>query len=142
LLAKIDSCSVEGIDGFIVEVEVDISYGLPVFNIVGLPEISVRESKDRVKTAIKNSGYTFPMERIVVNLAPADVKKEGTGFDLPVAIGILAASEVIPSEKVNAYLISGELSLDGKIKPVKAQQRKRVKKGSFFLLKMPLKLLW
>ena len=135
MLAKIDSCSVEGIDGFIVEVEVDISYGLPVFNIVGLPEISVRESKDRVKTAIKNSGYTFPMERIVVNLAPADVKKEGTGFDLPVAIGILAASEVIPSEKVNAYLISGELSLDGKIKPVKAAlsyaltAKKKGKKG-------------
>jgi len=120
LLAKVNSCSVAGIDGFIVEVEVDISYGLPVFNIVGLPEVSVRESKDRVKTAIKNSGYTFPMERIVVNLAPADVKKEGTGFDLPVAIGILVASEVIPSEKINAYLISGELSLDGKIKPVKA----------------------
>jgi len=120
LLAKVHSCSVEGIDGFIVEVEVDISYGLPAFNIVGLPEVSVRESKDRVKTAIKNSGYTFPMERLVVNLAPADVRKEGTGFDLPVAIGILIASEIIPPEKVNAYLISGELSLDGNVKPVKA----------------------
>jgi magnesium chelatase family protein len=120
LLAKVDSCSVTGLDGFIVEVEVDISYGLPVFNIVGLPEVSVRESKDRVKTAIKNSGYTFPMERLVVNLAPADVKKEGTGLDLPVAVGILIASEVIPSEKVKNYLVSGELSLDGKVKPVKA----------------------
>lgn len=109
-----------GIDGFIVEVEVDISYGLPVFSIVGLPEVSVRESKDRVKTAIKNSGYTFPMERIVVNLAPADIRKEGTGFDLPVALGILAASAVIPPDKVTAYLVVGELSLDGKIKPVKA----------------------
>ena len=120
MLAKVDSCSVSGIDGFIVEVEVDISYGLPVFNIVGLPEVSVRESKDRVKTAIKNSGYTFPMERIVVNLAPADIKKEGTGFDLPVAVGILVASEVILPDKVSNYLVSGELSLDGKIKPVKA----------------------
>jgi len=120
LLAKVNSCSVAGIDGFIIAVEVDISYGLPVFNIVGLPEVSVKESKDRVKTAIKNSGYTFPMERIVVNLAPADVKKEGTGFDLPVAIGILAASEVIPTDKINTYLIFGELSLDGKIKPVRA----------------------
>lgn len=120
LLAKVDSCSVTGVDGFIVEVEVDISYGLPVFNIVGLPEISVRESKDRVKTAIKNSGYTFPMERLIVNLAPADVKKDGTGLDLPVAVGILAASEIIPGEKIKPYLISGELSLDGKIKPVKA----------------------
>lgn len=120
MLAKINSCSVMGIDGFVVEVEVDISYGLPVFNIVGLPEVSVRESKDRVKTAIKNSGYTFPMERLVVNLAPADVKKEGTGFDLPIALAILVASEVIAADKVAAYLISGELSLDGKVKPVKA----------------------
>ena len=120
MLAKINSCSVVGIDGFVVEVEVDISYGLPVFNIVGLPEVSVRESKDRVKTAIKNSGYTFPMERLVVNLAPADIKKEGTGFDLPIAIAILVASEVITADKVNSYLISGELSLDGKVKPVKA----------------------
>ncbi|RLB94009.1 MAG: ATP-dependent protease [Deltaproteobacteria bacterium] len=120
MLAKVDSCSVEGIDGFIIAVEVDISYGLPGLNIVGLPEISVKESRDRVKTAIKNSGYTFPMERIVVNLAPADVKKEGTGFDLPIAIGILVASGVIPVDKINAYLISGELSLDGNIKPVRA----------------------
>jgi len=109
-----------GIDGIIIAVEVDISYGLPVFNIVGLPEVAVRESKDRVKTAIKNSGYTFPVERIVVNLAPADVRKEGTGFDLPVAIGILAASDIITSDKIKNYLITGELSLDGKIKPVRA----------------------
>ncbi|MDA3915949.1 MAG: YifB family Mg chelatase-like AAA ATPase [Deltaproteobacteria bacterium] len=120
MLAKVDSCSLTGLDGFIVEVEVDIAYGLPVFNIVGLPEISIRESKERVKTAIKNCGYTFPMERLVVNLAPADIKKEGTGLDLPIAIGILVASEVIPFDKVKEYLISGELSLNGKIKPVKA----------------------
>ena len=120
MLAKVDSCSVIGLDGFIIEVEVDISYGLPVFNIVGLPEVSVRESKDRVKTAIKNSGYTFPMERVVVNLAPADVKKEGTGLDLPVATAILVASGVMPQDKVKAYLFSGELSLDGQVKPVKA----------------------
>ena len=120
MLAKVDSCSLTGIDGFIVEVEVDIAYGLPVFNIVGLPEISIRESKERVKTAIKNSGYTFPMERLVVNLAPADIKKEGTGLDLPIAIGILIASEIIPIDKVKNYLVSGELSLDGTIKPVKA----------------------
>ncbi len=120
VLAKVDSCSLTGIDGFIVEVEVDIAYGLPVFNIVGLPEASIRESKDRVKTAIKNSGYTFPMEHLVVNLAPADIKKEGTGLDLPIAIGILIASEIIPLDKVKDYLVAGELSLDGKIKPVKA----------------------
>ncbi len=109
-----------GIDGFIVDVEVDISYGLPGFNIVGLPEVSVRESKDRVKAAIKNSGYSFPMERIVVNLAPADIKKEGAGFDLPIAIGILIASEVIGKNGIDNYLFSGELSLDGQVKPVKA----------------------
>ncbi len=119
MIAKVNSCSVTGIEGFIVEVEVDISSGLPIFNMVGLPEISVRESKDRVKTAIKNSGYAFPMDRVVVNLAPADVKKEGTGLDLPVAIGILAASGTLPPDKLKSYIFSGELSLDGEIKPVK-----------------------
>ncbi|MFA5905109.1 MAG: YifB family Mg chelatase-like AAA ATPase [Desulfobacula sp.] len=119
MIAKVNSCSVTGIEGFVVEVEVDISSGLPVFNMVGLPEISVKESKDRVKTAIKNSGYAFPMDRVVVNLAPADVKKEGTGLDLPVAIGILAASGTLPPDHLKSFLFSGELSLDGEIKPVK-----------------------
>ncbi|MFH2092046.1 MAG: YifB family Mg chelatase-like AAA ATPase [Pseudomonadota bacterium] len=120
MLAKIDSCSVTGIEGFIVEVEVDISNGLPGFYIVGLPEVSVKESKDRVKTAIKNSGYPFPMEKVVVNLAPADVKKEGTGFDLPIAMAILMASQVILARKAEGYLVCGELSLDGGLKPIKA----------------------
>ncbi len=120
LLAKVCSCAVTGIDGFSVEVEVDISNGLPAFHMVGLAEVSVKESKDRVKTAIKNSGYSFPMEKVVVNLAPADVKKEGTGFDLPIAMAILQASGVIPLEKVKEYLVSGELSLDGRLKPIKA----------------------
>ncbi len=118
MLAKINSSAVAGIDAYIVEVEVDISFGMPVFNIVGLPETSVRESRERVKTAIKNSGYTFPMDRIIVNLAPADVKKEGTGFDLPVALSILAASQIISGDTFADYLIIGELSLDGKVKPV------------------------
>lgn len=120
MIAKIDSCSVRGIDGILVEVEVDISRGLPGFQIVGLPEISVKESKDRVKTAIKNSGYRFPMEKVVVNLAPADVKKEGTGFDLPIAMGILMASRVISECPADTYLACGELSLDGRVKPIKA----------------------
>ncbi len=120
MLAKVNSCSVAGIDGYIVEVEVDISNGLPVFNIVGLPEISVKESKDRVKSAIQNSGYTFPMERIVVNMAPADIKKEGSGFDLPIAVGILLASGLFANERAGSYLMAGELSLDGGVKPVKA----------------------
>jgi magnesium chelatase family protein len=119
VIAKVSSCSVTGIEGFVVEVEVDISGGLPLFNMVGLPEISVRESKDRVRTAIKNSGYTFPMDRVVVNLAPADMKKEGTGLDLPVALAILAASGTVSPDHLKSYLFSGELSLDGEIKPVK-----------------------
>ena len=120
MIAKVNSCAVCGIDAMVVEVEVDISFGLPVFNMVGLAEAAVRESKERVRTAINNSGYTFPMDRVVINLAPADVKKEGTGLDLPVALGILAASGLIPRETPLAWLISGELSLDGRVKPVKA----------------------
>jgi magnesium chelatase family protein len=102
-----------------VEVEVDIMKGLPTFTTVGLPEAAVKESKDRVKSAINNSGYRFPDDRITVNLAPADIKKEGTGFDLPIALGILAATEVVPQGPHKEYLILGELSLDGRIKPVR-----------------------
>ena len=120
MLSRLSSSSVDGIEAFVVDVEVDISNGLPAFNIVGLPEASIKESKDRVRAAIKNSGYSFPMERVVVNLAPADVKKEGTGFDLPMAMGILKASQLLPSDAADGYLITGELSLDGRVKPVKA----------------------
>ncbi|MCJ7547502.1 MAG: ATP-dependent protease, partial [Deltaproteobacteria bacterium] len=91
MLAKVLSSAVLGIDGYIVEVEVDIAGGLPSFSTVGLPEGAVRESKDRVKAAIKNAGYEFPPRRITVNLAPADIKKEGSAFDLPIALGILSA---------------------------------------------------
>jgi magnesium chelatase family protein len=119
VIALVNSCAVCGIDAMVVEVEVDISFGLPVFNMVGLAETAVRESKERVRAAINNSGYTFPMDRVVINLAPADIKKEGTGLDLPVALGILAASGLIPKEAPLAWLISGELSLDGRVKPVK-----------------------
>jgi len=119
LLAKVLSSAVLGIDAYQVEVEVDITSGLPTFTTVGLPEAAVKESKERVKSAINNSGYRFPADRITVNLAPADIKKEGTGFDLPIALGILAATGVIPQEQLSRYLILGELSLDGRIKPVK-----------------------
>ena len=118
MLAKVLSSSIIGIDAYLVEVEVDISLGLPVLTIVGLPEASVKESKERVKTAIFNSGYAFPDDRITVNLAPANIKKEGTGFDLPIALGILAASGMISQEMLSKYLVLGELSLDGRIKPV------------------------
>jgi magnesium chelatase family protein len=119
MLAKILSSAVIGIDGYLVEVEVDISPGLPTFTIVGLPETSVKESKERVKAAINNSGYNFPDDRITVNLAPANIKKEGTGFDLPIALGILSALGIIPKEGLADRMVFGELSLDGRIKPVK-----------------------
>jgi magnesium chelatase family protein len=119
MLAKVLSSTVIGIDACLVEVEIDISHGLPSFTTVGLAETAVKESRERVKSAITNSGYTFPHDRITVNLAPADLKKEGTGFDLPIALGILSATGLISQEILCRYLILGELSLDGRIKPVK-----------------------
>jgi magnesium chelatase family protein len=119
MLAKVLSSAIIGIEAVVVEVEVDITSGLPVFITVGLPEASVKESRERVKSAINNSGYTFPDDRITVNLAPADIKKEGTGFDLPMALGILTATRLIPQETVAKFLVMGELSLDGRVKPVR-----------------------
>lgn len=119
LLSRVLSSAVLGVDAYTVEVEVDIRQGLPSFATVGLPEAAVKESKDRVKSAINNSGYRFPDDRITVNLAPADIKKEGTGFDLPIALGILSATGVVPQGRLTEYLILGELSLDGRIKPVR-----------------------
>ena len=101
MLARVLSSAVFGIDAYVVEVEVDIAQGLPAFATVGLPEGAVKESKDRVKAAIKNCGYDFPSRRITVNLAPADIKKEGAAFDLPMAIGILAATEVVQKSKLD-----------------------------------------
>src|SRR3990172_2227343 len=119
MLSKVLSSAVYGLDAYLVDVEVDIATGLPQFNIVGLPDLAVKESKDRVRAALKNTGFDFPVKKITVNLAPADIKKEGSAFDLPMAIGILVAEEVIPHSAVAPYLIVGELSLDGRIKSVK-----------------------
>jgi len=119
MLAKILSSAVIGIDAYVVEVEVDIAQGLPSFSTVGLPEGAVRESKERVKAAIKNSGYHFPSDRITVNLAPADIKKEGSAFDLPMALGILAATGLVDRSSYANYLFLGELALDGLLRPVK-----------------------
>ncbi|MDO9463295.1 MAG: magnesium chelatase domain-containing protein, partial [Deltaproteobacteria bacterium] len=119
MLAKILSSAVLGVEAYVVEVEVDIAFGLPAFSTVGLPEGAVKESKDRVKSAIKNSGYEFPTHRVTVNLAPADIKKEGTGYDLPIAVGILAATGTISKDNLHRYMLSGELSLDGRIKATK-----------------------
>jgi magnesium chelatase family protein len=119
MLARVKSGALQGVDAYLVEVEVDLAPGLPAFTTVGLPETAVKESKDRVRAALKNSGYKFPGNRITINLAPADVRKEGTGFDLPVAVGLLAAQGVVPPERLEAYLIFGELSLDGRLKPTR-----------------------
>lgn len=119
MLAQTLSGAVIGVDGLIVQVEVDLALGLPGFSTVGLAEGAVRESKDRVKAAIKNSGYEFPPRRITVNLAPASVKKEGAGYDLPIALGILAAGETLNCPELAKTVVVGELSLDGAVRPVR-----------------------
>ena len=118
MIVKITSSAILGIESWPVDVEVDISRGLPQFFTVGLPDVSVKESKDRIKAAIQNSGYTFPGNRVTINLAPADIKKEGTGYDLPIAAGILAAQGIITPDRFSEYLFIGELSLDGSVKSV------------------------
>jgi len=115
MLAKVMTCAVVGLEGAIVEVEVDISPGLPSFTIVGLPDAAVQEAKERVRAAIRNSGCTFPMKRIIVNLAPADLKKAGPAYDLPIAIGILLSSEQIYADTSQTIFL-GELSLDGSLR--------------------------
>ncbi len=119
MLAKVLSGALIGIDAYPVEVEVDIAQGLPQFATVGLPEGAVKESKDRVKSAIKNSGYEFPARRITINLAPADIKKDGTAFDLPMAVGLLTATGALKTGRPGRYVLMGELSLDGRVKPVR-----------------------
>ncbi|MBN1602045.1 MAG: ATP-binding protein, partial [Chitinispirillaceae bacterium] len=118
MLANILSGAIIGIDAYPVEVEIDVAQGLPQFATVGLPEGAVKESKDRVKSAIKNSGFDFPVRRITVNLAPADIRKDAASLDLPIAIGILRATGST-SDKASRYLYMGELSLDGRIKAVR-----------------------
>src|SRR5581483_4396877 len=119
MLANIKSAALLGIDAYPVECEVDIASGLPTFQTVGLPDAAVKESKDRVKSAITNSQFHFPVQLITVNLAPADTKKEGPSFDLPMAVGILAASGKLPQVKAEGFWMVGELSLDGKIRPIR-----------------------
>ena len=118
MFSKIKSFSLVGLQGFVVETEVDINLGLPSFDIVGLPDAAVKESKERVHSAIKNSELQFPTKKITVNLAPANVKKAGPIFDLPIAIAILSASGQLTSTKLNDFVIIGELGLDGKVKAV------------------------
>ena len=116
---QIMSAAFTGIKGVIVTVEIDITRGLPALNIVGLADIAVKESKERVRSAILNSGFEFPVNRVTINLAPADLKKEGSLFDLPIAVGILLATKQIIVNDINDYLFIGELSLSGGLKGVR-----------------------
>src|SRR5690242_17789354 len=119
MLSRVCSAAVNGIDAFAVEVEVDCGYGNTFIALVGLPDAAVKESKDRVSTALSNSGYNFPMGKTTINLAPADVKKEGPSFDLPIAIGMLAASEQMVTDQLDNFVMVGELALTGAVRPVK-----------------------
>ena len=118
MLSIIKSMSLIGIEGYLIDVEVDVSAGIPSWEIVGLPDTSVKEAKERVRTAIRNSGYDMKSRKIVINLAPADIKKEGPFFDLPIAIGILACMRCINTSNIINTIFIGELSLDGKINKV------------------------
>jgi len=120
MLAKVKSATIIGVDAEIVDVEVDAARGMPSFTTVGLPDNAVKESRDRVRSAVKNSSYSFPAKRITVNLAPADIKKEGTVFDLPIAVGILITEGIIKDKHATKdFIMLGEVSLDGTLKPVK-----------------------
>jgi magnesium chelatase family protein len=119
VLARVRSAAVLGIDAYLVDVETDIANGLPTFATVGLPQGAVKEGRERVYAAIANTGYTFPLKRITVNLAPADIRKEGSAFDLPIAVGILAATEQIGGARIGGVVVLGELGLEGAIRPVR-----------------------
>jgi magnesium chelatase family protein len=119
MLAKVFSAAVWGVDASPVEVEVHCGHGKPATVIVGLPDVAVKESRDRVLTAINSSAFKFPYGRTTVNLAPADVKKEGPSFDLPIALGVLAATEQINPKHMDRYWVVGELALTGEVRPVK-----------------------
>jgi len=118
MLAKVLGCTVYGLDAYLVEVEVDVALGLPAFDIVGLPDTAVREARERVRAAIKNCGFEMPIRRITVNLAPADLRKEGSGFDLPIAVGLLVASGQLNASAIVGRVFAGELSLDGAMRPI------------------------
>ena len=121
MFAKTYGATTLGIDGRIIDAEVDVSPGLPGFELVGLPDTSVKESKERVRTAIRNSGIQLRQERVTVNLAPADVRKDSSGLDLPIAIGLLASYGMVPEAAMHSTLFSAELSLDGNCRPMQTR---------------------
>ncbi|MCJ7856277.1 YifB family Mg chelatase-like AAA ATPase [Lachnospiraceae bacterium NSJ-143] len=118
MVSIVKSSTLCGVDGVIVDVETDISSGLPAFDIVGLPDSAVKEAKERVRSAVRNSDFDFPVKRITVNLAPADIRKEGPSFDLPIAVGIMVCSGLLPKNSTGEFMVTGELSLDGNIRAV------------------------
>lgn len=118
MVNKVTTATVIGLDAYNVSVETDVLNGIPAFSIVGLPDTAINEARDRVRSAIKNSGFTFPAKKVVINLAPADLKKEGSNFDLPIAVGLLVEEEVLSEEKLKDYAFIGELSLDGSLRGV------------------------
>jgi len=137
MLAKIYSAAVYGIDAYEVEIEVNAGAGDPKMVIVGLPDAAVKESKDRVRTAIANSAYKWSRKRTTINLAPADIKKEGPGFDLPIALGMIAVAEGLNTSAFEKFSFVGELALDGSVRPVKGvlpvalEARRRGKQALF-----------
>ncbi|MGO9605544.1 MAG: magnesium chelatase domain-containing protein [Candidatus Binataceae bacterium] len=122
MLASVLSSALAGVEAYPVEVEIDISGGVPDLRMVGLPEMSVREALDRIRSALRNSGYEFPNKRVTINLAPADTRKEGSGFDLPLAVALLGANGHFNNrERLRRYLVLGELALDGRIKGLRVR---------------------
>jgi magnesium chelatase family protein len=119
MLATVRSGALMGVDAVVVDVEVDMAMGLPFFALVGLPDSAVKESKVRVASAIKNCGFDLPSKKVTVNLAPADIRKDGTGFDLPIALGVLAAAGIVEPAALERHLFAGEIALDGCIKPIR-----------------------
>src|SRR5512137_2254029 len=116
MLARVYSCAVIGLDGVVVEVEVDYTQGMPGMTVVGLPDAAVQESRERVQAAVRNAGVPFPRKRLVVNLAPASVRKERPSYDLPIALGVLIYTGMLPNQAAEGMMVVGELSLDGGVR--------------------------
>ena len=119
MFSKVYSAGLNGIDGYLVQVEADASSGLPGFSMVGVLASEVKEAQDRVRTALRNSDYRLPSRKVTVNLSPAGIRKGGTGFDLPIAVAVLAAFEIVKTETLTRAVLAGELGLDGRVKPVR-----------------------
>ena len=119
MLSRVQATAVLGVDAYLVDVEVDITNGLPSFSVVGLPHGAVREGRERVFPALANAGFSVPLKKVTVNLAPADVRKDGSALDLPIALGVLAATEQIAAGALAGWVVLGELGLDGEIRPVR-----------------------